>query len=57
MVGWDHQLNRHEFEETPGDSDGLEGLACCSSWGHKVGHDLVTDQQQQHTVYKQHFIS
>ena len=22
MVGWDHQLNRHEFEETPGDSDG-----------------------------------
>ena len=22
MVGWDHQLNWHEFEQTLGDSDG-----------------------------------
>ena len=22
MVGWHHQLNRHEFEQTPGDSKG-----------------------------------
>ena len=22
MVGWHHQLNGHEFEETPGDGDG-----------------------------------
>ena len=22
MVGWHHQLNRHEFEQTPGDGDG-----------------------------------
>ena len=22
----------HEFEQTPGDSEGLGGLACCSSW-------------------------
>ena len=21
-------------------------LACCSPWGHRVGHDLVTEQQQ-----------
>ena len=35
MVGWDHQLNGHEFEQTPGDSDGQGSLACCSSWGHK----------------------
>ena len=22
MVGWSHQLNGHEFEQTPGDSEG-----------------------------------
>ena len=26
MVGWHHQLNGHEFEETPGDSEGQESL-------------------------------
>ena len=35
MVGWHHQLNGHESEKTPGDSEGQGGLACCSSWGHK----------------------
>ena len=35
MVGWHHQPNRHEFEWTPGVSDGQGGLACCSPWGHK----------------------
>ena len=33
MVGWHHQLNRHEFELTLGFGDGQEGLACCSPWG------------------------
>ena len=42
MVGWHHQLNGHEFEQTPGDSEGQESLVCCSSWGHKVKHNLVT---------------
>ena len=28
MVGWHHQLNGHEFEETPGVGDGQGGLAC-----------------------------
>ena len=36
MVGWDYQLNEHEFEQTPGDSEGQESLACCSLWGRKV---------------------
>ena len=35
MVGWHHRLNGHEFEHTPGDSEGQGSLACCSSWGHK----------------------
>ena len=35
MVGWHHWLNRHEFEQAPGDSEGQGSLACCSPWGHK----------------------
>ena len=35
MVGWHHWLNGHEFEQTPGDSEGQENLAHCSSWAHK----------------------
>ena len=35
MVGWQHQLNGHEFEQTLGDGEGRESLACCSPWGHK----------------------
>ena len=25
-VGWHHRLNGHEFEQTPGDSEGLGSL-------------------------------
>ena len=25
MVGWHHQLNGHEFEQTPGDSRWMDG--------------------------------
>ena len=35
MAGWHHQLNGHESQRTSGVGDGLEGLACCDSWGHK----------------------
>ena len=35
MVGWHHRLNGHEFEQTPGDSEGRRSLASCSPWGHK----------------------
>ena len=34
-VGRHHQLNGHEFKQTPGDGEGQGGLACCSSWGCK----------------------
>ena len=34
-VGWYHRLNGREFEETLGDGEGQEILACCSPWGHK----------------------
>ena len=35
MVTWHHQLDRHEFEQTPGDGEGQGCLACCSPGGHK----------------------
>ena len=35
IVGWLHQLNVHEFEQTPGENEGQESLACYSPWGHK----------------------
>ena len=30
MVGWHHQLNRHEFEPALWDSEGQRNLVCCS---------------------------
>ena len=35
MVGWHHQLNGHEFEQSLGDSKGEGSLVCFSSCGHK----------------------
>ena len=35
MVGWHHQLNGCEFEQTLGDGEGQRNLACCSPWGVK----------------------
>ena len=35
MAGWHHRLNRHEFEQTQGDSEGKGSLACWSPWGRK----------------------
>ena len=35
-AGWHHQLNGHEFEQTPGDSEGQGSLVCYSPWGLKV---------------------
>ena len=35
IVGRHHRLNGHEFEQTPGDSEGQGSLACCSPQGHK----------------------
>ena len=34
MNGWHHWLNRHEFEQTPENSE-QGSLVYCSSWNHK----------------------
>ena len=35
MVGWHHQLDGREFEQTLGDGKGQGSLVCCSPWGRK----------------------
>ena len=35
MVGWHHRFSGHEFEQTPGNSEGQGCLECCSLRGHK----------------------
>ena len=41
LVGWHHQLNEHQFEQTPGDSEGQE--AWCATV-HGVTESKVTEQ-------------
>ena len=48
MVGWYHQLDGHEFEQTLGDGEGQGSLQCCSPWGRRVGYDLAIEQQLLH---------
>ena len=47
LFGWHHWLNGHKFEQTPGESEGWGGLACCSLWGRQ---DLVAKQQQRQII-------
>ena len=59
MDGWHCQLNGHEFEQTPGDSEGQGSLISCSPWGHKESEMTVTEQQQswitfQHMHVREH---
>ena len=53
MVGWHHQLNGHEFQQTLGDSEGQGSLVCCSSWGRKELDTTEATQEQQQLYTKQ----
>ena len=35
IVEWHHQLDGHEFEQAPGDSEGQGSLVCCRPWGRR----------------------
>ena len=41
MVKWHHQLNRHEFEQALGDSEGQGSLVCCNPWDCKDQSDTT----------------
>ena len=45
MIGWHHQINGHDFEQTPGDSEGQGSTVCCSPCGCKESDKLITEQQ------------
>ena len=48
MVGWYHEINGHESEQTPGVGDEQERLVRCSLWGCK---ESDTTQQQPPPPY------
>ena len=45
MVGWHHQVNGHEVERAPGDSDGKPGVLQSVGF-QRIGHDSVIEQNQ-----------
>ena len=48
MVGWHHQCNGHEYEQTLGDSESTgEARVLQSMQLQRVGHNLATEQQQK----------
>ena len=50
MAGWQYWLNGHEFEQTPGDSEGQGSLVCHSPWGHKeLDKTYLATEQQRYT--------
>ena len=58
MVGWHHQLNGHESEQTLGDGDGQGSLAWCSLWGRKesdtterLNNKIIHSEQNMEVVF------
>ena len=43
MARWHHWLDGRKSEWTLGVGDGQGGLACCDSWGCRVGYDWATE--------------
>ena len=55
IVGWHHQLNGHEFEQTPGDTEGQGSLVCCSPWDSKesdMTEQLNTNEPPKKSLIK-----
>ena len=48
MVGWHHQLNRHEFEQAPGD-ERQGNMECCNPWGRKESDTTELLNKQLHS--------
>ena len=46
MVGWHHWLNEHEFQQTPGYSEGQGGLVL-----QRIGHDLAMNSNKPYSKY------
>ena len=56
MFGWHQRFYGREFEQAPGDGGRTGKPGVLQSMGlQKVGHDLVTEQQQPFTIFIQTF--
>ena len=51
MVGWDHQLNGHEFEQAMEDGDRQGSLACYSPWHRKESDRTERLNWTEHQFY------
>ena len=45
MTKWHYWLSGHEFEQSVRDTEGQRSLGCYSSRGHRVRHNLGTEQE------------
>jgi len=54
MVGWHHQFNGLEFEQTLGDGERQGNLVCCCPWGCKESN--TTEQLNNNKVVHDNFI-
>ena len=60
MAGWHHQLNGHEFEQTPGDGKGKGSLACWSPCGCKeldMTESLCCITEIKHNIANQLYLN
>ena len=60
MVGWHHQINKHDLGQTLGNGEGQRSLVCCSPWGYRVRHnfqqhDLIGLTRVANIVFYSHF--
>ena len=52
MVGWNHRLRGHEFEQTLGDGEGQGSLVCCSPWSLYTEWDTTKRLNNNNSYYK-----
>ena len=59
MIEWHHQLNRHEFEQTPGDNEGQGSLACCilSCWKELDMTERLNNKKEGEENFEHYFAS
>ena len=50
LVGWYHQLNGHDFEQTLGDDDGQGSLVCRSMGSQRVGYNEQLNSKTKTTL-------
>ena len=51
MAARHHRCNEYELGQTLGDGEGQGCLVCCSPWLKRVGHNWVTEQEQNLEFY------